>query len=62
MNLIAKYLEKDPENAEIQLPTFEHKPHALSDYAKTVHEVVCKQRGRNLYNVANERRLLIRSS
>jgi len=22
MNLIAKYLEKDPENAEIELPTF----------------------------------------
>ena len=40
----------------------EYKPHALSDYAKTVHNIERKQRARNVYNVANERRLLIRTS
>ena len=32
------------------------------DYAKTVHNVERKQSARNVYNVANERRLLIRTS
>ena len=46
MNLIAKYLEKDPENAEIEPPTFGEQISRLERLRQDVSQRLAKTKGK----------------